>query len=312
MPRIPFTQAIVPWMMGIGPIDFKDKTSAVQMYVRYMLARTSRMFKHSGLPESIPEYVYEMMLQGNGHQIVAEVNGELYALVGTFSGFPDPYYRAEDYVVANPGLDISRTFKIDQDCVLVRNDHSTLGLVPMCNHYATMLVENDLSLIMELVTGRASYIIGAGSDADKLAADDFIAALWRGDLKSVLENRFIDGIKVNPGMTGTSQRLGQLIEAGQYISAKWFNAVGLDSNYNMKRESLTANEVDMNSDSLMPLIDDMLECRKEADEKINKMFGLNVSTELSSSWKDNDIQIHEQAEKPAAEPEEVKEDEQSD
>ena len=276
MPRIPFTQAIVPWMMGIGPIDYKDKTAAVQMYVRYMLARTSRMFKHNGLPESIPEYVYEMMLQGNGHQIVAEVNGDLYALVGTLSGFPDPYYRAEDYVVANPGL-----------------------------------VENDLSLMMELVTGRGSYIIGAGSDADKLAADDFIAALWRGDLKAVLENRFIDGIKVNPAMTGTSQRLGQLIEAGQYISAKWFNALGLDSNYNMKRESLTANEVDMNSDSLLPLIDDMLECRKEADEKINKMFGLNVSTELSSSWKDNDIQIHEQADKPAAETEEVK-DEQSD
>lgn len=310
--KIPFSQAVTPWMMGIGPVDFRDKPAAVQAYVRYMLDRTNRMIKVNGLPESIPEYILKMMVQANGHCIVAHVDGQLYALTGTWSGFPDPYYRGTEYVVANPGLDMSRTFKPGEDCVVIRNDHAMLGLVPMCNHYASMLVETDLSLTVELVTGRAPYIIGAGNDADKLAADDFIRKLWSGDLSAVLENRFIDGLKVAPASEGSSQRLSQLIEAHQFISAKWYNALGLDSNYNMKRESLTANEVDMNSDSLMPLVDDMLDCWQTGVEEVNEMFGTSWSVELSSSWKDNDEQIHGDPEADPQQPEEGENNEPTD
>ena len=308
--RIPFSQAVTPWLMGIQQVDFRDKTAAVQMYVRYMLSRTNRMLDVEGTPDSIPDWILKMMVQANGHCIVAEVNGELYALTGTWGGFPDPYYRGTEYIVANPGLDISRTFYPGKDCAVIRNDHAMLGLVPMCNHYASLLLENDLSLMMELVTGRASFIIGAGNDADKMAADDFIRKLWSGDLNSVLENRFIDGIQVNPGAAGASTRLSQLIETHQFISAKWYNSLGLDSNYNMKRESLTANEVDMNSDSLMPFVDDMLTSWEEGFDEVNRMFGQSWTVKLSSSWKDNEEQIHEQPAEP--EPEEGEPDEPTD
>ena len=299
--RIPFSQAVTPWLMGIQPVDFRDKMAAVQLYVRYMLSRTNRMLDVEGTPDSIPDWILKMMVQANGHCIIAEVNGELYALTGTWGGFPDPYYRGTEYIVANPGLDISRTFYPGKDCAVIRNDHAMLGLVPMCNHYASLLLENDLSLMMELVTGRASFIIGAGNDADKMAADDFIRKLWSGDLNAVLENRFIDGIQVNPGAAGASTRLSQLIESHQFISAKWYNSLGLDSNYNMKRESLTANEVDMNSDSLMPFVDDMLTSWEEGFDEVNRMFGQSWTVKLSSSWKDNEEQIHEATEEPAAE-----------
>ena len=53
----------------------------------------------------------------------------------------------------------------------------------------------------------------------------------------------------------------------------------------MKRESLSANEVDVNEDTLLPFIDDMLKSRKEDLEKFNKMFNTNIKVELDSSWK---------------------------
>ena len=53
----------------------------------------------------------------------------------------------------------------------------------------------------------------------------------------------------------------------------------------MKRESLSANEVDVNEDTLLPFIDDMLKSRKEDIEKFNKMFNTNIQVELDSSWK---------------------------
>ena len=52
----------------------------------------------------------------------------------------------------------------------------------------------------------------------------------------------------------------------------------------MKRERLTANEVEANTDNLYPLVDDMLKCRRLALAKINEMFGLNIEVQFNSSW----------------------------
>ena len=40
----------------------------------------------------------------------------------------------------------------------------------------------------------------------------------------------------------------------------------------------------MNDDALMPLIDQMLACRKKACKQINDLFGLNIDVELNSAW----------------------------
>ena len=41
----------------------------------------------------------------------------------------------------------------------------------------------------------------------------------------------------------------------------------------------------MNEDALLPLIDQMLECREKFCEEVNELYGLNISVELNSSWK---------------------------
>ena len=59
----------------------------------------------------------------------------------------------------------------------------------------------------------------------------------------------------------------------------------------MKRESINSNEAQLNEDALLPLVDDMLECRRLAIEKINTMFGTNIQVYLDSSWEDNQIEL---------------------
>ena len=72
----------------------------------------------------------------------------------------------------------------------------------------------------------------------------------------------------------------------------------VNANYNMKSQYVNEGEMTMNDDALLPLIDQMLECRKMACEEINKLFGLNISVELNSSWKkirkEIEIQIKEE------------------
>ena len=53
----------------------------------------------------------------------------------------------------------------------------------------------------------------------------------------------------------------------------------------MKREALNSAESALNDDILYPLIDEMLEERQKGVEKINKLYGTNISVELSSVWK---------------------------
>ena len=55
----------------------------------------------------------------------------------------------------------------------------------------------------------------------------------------------------------------------------------------MKREALNSAESSINDDILFPLVDEMLRNRKEGAEKINAMYGTDISVDLASSWKDN-------------------------
>jgi len=77
----------------------------------------------------------------------------------------------------------------------------------------------------------------------------------------------------------------------QYTKASWFNELGLNANYNMKRESINSDESQLNDDALLPLVDDMLNCRRLAAEKVNAMFGTSISVDFASSWQDNQQEI---------------------
>ena len=148
----------------INPIDFKDKRSGVRQYVTYMLSRTQSMFKYTNLPETIPARMFELYLQCNGNCVVSDVNGELYAFTGGFGGVPDAYYRPTIYTVANPYLNLTKMYKIDEDCILVKNDSMLIGLLPMFERYATMLVENELTIDITLVMSRLSALLSAQDD----------------------------------------------------------------------------------------------------------------------------------------------------
>jgi hypothetical protein len=71
----------------------------------------------------------------------------------------------------------------------------------------------------------------------------------------------------------------------QYYKSNLLAEIGLNSNYNMKRERLTEGETLMNVDDLLPFVENMLTERKNAVEKLNAKYGLNVTVDLKSAWK---------------------------
>jgi hypothetical protein len=55
----------------------------------------------------------------------------------------------------------------------------------------------------------------------------------------------------------------------------------------MKRESINSGESQLNNDALLPLVDNMLKCRQDGFDKVNKKYGTNIKVELNSSWQYN-------------------------
>ncbi len=270
----------------INPINFKDKRSGVRQYVSYMLSRTQSMFKYTNLPETIPARMFELYLQCNGNCVVSDVNGELYAFTGSFGGVPDAYYRPTIYTVANPYLNLTKMYKIDEDCILVKNDSMLIGLLPMFERYATMLVENELTIDITLVMSRLSALLSAQDDKTRASAELVLKRIYDGDFGVISESSLLDGIKSQPYASVGNGYIQNLIEVNQYFKGSWINDIGLQYNANTKRENLTKNETEMNSDYLLPLVDDMLRNRRESINLINEKYGTEITVELASSWRD--------------------------
>lgn len=284
--------------------DILDKPSSVFNYVQYMFDRTNTMFRYSGLPDTIPEPMLEYMLQIYGSVAIIEHNGDLYAMRCNFGGPPDPYYRPTQAVMANPALNIGATYRIVNHlppferavweamppCVRFLNDSQIQGLLPLFSRYATQMAENDVSIRSAQINLRQQTIIVADNGIEASSADVYIKRLEDGQLATIAKRPFTEGITVMNAASGQSNVIIQLIELQQYLKASWYNEIGLNSNFNMKRQYMSADEVNSSADIMLPLIDNMFDSRQQAVEAINKQFGTHISVEKDSAWEKKQLQ----------------------
>lgn len=284
--------------------DILDKSAGAHQYVQYMFNRTNRMFRYNGLPDTIPDYMLEYMVQIYGSVAIAKINGDLYAFRAEFGGAPDPYYRPTIAVIANPALGIGESFRISNnyppfdrqqwdklpESVRFLNDSQIMGLLPLFSRYAIQMAENDISVRSAQINLRQQTIIAADNGTDIEAANEYIKKLEAGKLSAIGKRAFLDGISVTNAGSGNSNIIMQLIELHQYLKASWYNEIGLNSNFNMKSQYVSSDEINSSADIMLPLIDNMFECRKTAVEDINRVFGTNISVEKDSAWEKKQMQ----------------------
>lgn len=273
---------------SVGMLDFADekyKDKQVNQHVRYMLNRTQQMFVYEGLPDTIPQRMLETILQTCGNVCLTEVEGKPYAFSGGLGGMRDEYYQPTIYTVANPYLNFNAMLKIGVDCVWGRSDSFGVGLIPLFQWYASMIVENGLSLRVGLINSRITKTISAQDDATYKSALKYLQDIEDGKLGAISDSAFFEGLNIHHAPTA-NEHLTDIIESLQYLKASWFNELGLQANYNMKRERIQNAEAENDNDALLPLIDDMLNQRKEMLEAFNTMYGYEVTVKLSSAWED--------------------------
>lgn len=276
-------------LLGSDRNPLKDKERLVWQHKSYMLDRLNQLFLWEGLPETIPQKEFERILLLQGKATIADVpNKGLYAFQSNLGGILNPYYLPTQSIVVNPYLPFNKVLEVDKDCIVIRNTSAFTPINDMLDLYANMLAEIDISLRIATINSRINSLISAGDEATKDSAIKYLEDIEEGKLGVIASNAFMDSLKGGLNAiqyAGTISNIKDLIELRQYTLATWFNQLGLNANYNMKREAINESEADLNEEALMPLIDDMLQCREEGAKKVNEMFGTNISVKLNSSWK---------------------------
>ena len=298
--------------------DFKEKQTSIDFKITEMLIRLQSLTEYENLPDTIPKKDLELLLMTSGFGVGLEYEGKPYILFGSLGGVRNQNYEPTEAIVANPFLNLSKTLTIGKDCAIIRNDSLRMGVLPILSKYATLMTENELSIWIASTMTRLFSIIVADDDKKLAAANKFIAGIEDGNLAAILaetskQDKMLGtqsngiGIETQPyGNTGSTNAIQNLIELQQYLKASQYNDLGLNANYNMKRESLNSTESQLNDDALMPFIDDMIKNREEGLDQFNKMFGTNIKVKKASAWEDNQQEndLSHEGEKNNPEPEE--------
>ena len=267
-------------------IPITNKKEQLSKFRADMLNKSLTMFEWKNLPDTLPAVEIEKQLQTNGYSIIAKVQGNIYAFQGGFSG-QDPYNQPTKAIVNNPSLKYNGTFTINEDCVIIKNDDMQQGLIHIYNKYGTLLIENQITMLMTDYNYRMPFTISSKDDSTTQSAREYLQKVIDGSLGVIGEAKLFDALKVTPTNNKGVNSFADLYGYQQFIEAQLNNTIGLATNNNMKRERLTTNEIEVNKNASYPLIDNMLRNRKQAVEKINKMFDLDIDVEFSSIWNGN-------------------------
>lgn len=274
----------------------EDRDKLATSYFNKMLNITCRtIFEYKDYPETFSVRRFELVLQVNGFSLIADAKSKVdkypsgvYAFSGLLGGVADPNMMPTMSTINNTALLYNEVGEIGTNSVLVKNDTMLMGLNPIFSRYASLLADCDITLEHLLVNARIPSVYAVADETTKKAFDQMYQDIREGkSYKALVGNPMFDSIKnavfnAN-GSMGDSYKA--IIELEQYLRGAWYMEFGLPASYNAKREYISAQEATMSDPVLLPLIDDMLRCRKEGIEEANRLFGINISVDLSEEWR---------------------------
>lgn len=253
-----------------------------------MLNRSIKMFDYENLPDTIEDRNIEVLLQCNGFAIWAKADDDkLYVFYGGLGGEPNAYYLPTIAIVANPYLKFNKSLIIDKECVVMINDYFYQGVLPTLTKYAKLQTEAEITLNNALYNARIPAIASADNDNAYESLKTFFEGIKNGiEYGAILSKSLMSGLSSHDFTK--NPHIIDSIEAIQYVKGSAYAEIGLQSQFNMKREAINSAEATLNEDVLFPYIHTLLKCRRKGIDAVNKMFGTNIRVKLGSVWANNE------------------------
>ena len=259
-------------------MDKKQINKAVR---DYLFATAMTMFKYDGLPDNVRPEDLERMLLENGELIFTKWNDEFYIFQFTGAGKQNYLGEWDSYQVNNPYVNCNRVFT-DKDAVRIRNTDNSVSLSGLLDMYSELLSESYITLNMSDVNARLNFLISAGDNATKASAELFLKQVYDGKQGIIGSQPLLESLSVNP--LAEHRDFQSVIELNKFYYSDFFQKIGLTNLYNNIHDRISATETEFTATSIYPFVDNMKKNREKAVERINDLFGLDVSVEFTSSW----------------------------
>lgn len=264
----------------ITQYSIKDKANALNKHCLYMLDKLESLIEIKGLPLTIPSRVVINQLLINGFTFIAKHDDNLYAFYGGLGGELNANYEPTIATISNPALKLSKSYIIDEEGVLVRNDSHMLGVIPILCKYGTLDTEIMITFRLMTISNRISALINADDETGYKSACQFLKDIEDGMLGVIESSGFFDGVQTND-FSNRAGDIKDMIELSQYLRAQEWEEFGININGNMKREYVNDSEMSMSEPAVLPFISNMCKNWKEGFDKVNALYGTEIEVDFS-------------------------------
>lgn len=273
-------------------------TAVFQFYVKYLLQRLISVFRFEGLPEEWAENYFKYVLFGIGY--IAVFNTDKYGVICQKCTVGDRvtlFRQPQLAIVTNPVFERSYELMIGRDCEVIRMQPDWTGGMDIVSTYADLMTMAVESAGINMYNSKAGFVFFADSKAGAESFKKAYDQISSGNPMAVMDKSLLreDGTpnwQFFMPEVGRNYITGDLLNDMRTLENQFNSMVGIPNANTQKRERLITDEVQANNVEISTLPDVWLESMRTGIEKVNRMFGLNISVSKRYGA-ENDLRMQE-------------------
>lgn len=268
----------------IQPSTIHVHDNALAAYLkRYLLFKVYSVYKF-GIPKSWNTNYFRATIFVLGHGCVVETDkfGEIFQNCGLY-GY-NVNYQPTNCIISNPLLTgiLQPRIGVETEVIKINDDYG--GIYDIINYYGDMMALAAETAAGNLLNSKTAFLYGADgkamAESIKKAYDQFAS----GEPLVVINKNMFDE-NGNLKLTMFQQKVKETYIAGDIladmrkIECEFDTKIGIPNANTEKRERLITDEVNANNIETECLSDIWLENLKDSFERVNAMFGLDLTVE---------------------------------
>lgn len=279
--------------------NFYKCTNTTDNFFSYyieLLNKAINVFEWKNVPDNIDTDTLETILFRCGDVAFFKYNDTFYISHGNQSGEMTYNFTPENYLVSNPYIEKGKNFNLspDIDSVIIYNTPADkyISLKSSFNEIikrtAGILSDNLSSLNCLQINTRVQTIVTADNSNVAKSAEMKLKDLYDGKPYSVITSNLASNINIDDKSNANSKNIADLIDLNNYEYAQYLHALGIESNENNKKSRMIVDELKDNNYECLHNLHILLDSRKKAVEKINRLFNLDISVDIKPHLKEKE------------------------
>ena len=268
-----------------GTLQMRNNALA-QYYRRYLAQRAFSVLDFKNAPDNWDCEYLKWVLLCWGYAAVLDT--EQFGIIPQQCGINgyNVYYRPTRALVVNPLFKKTYDLQIGKECEIIRLSPDWHGIADLIGHYADLLSLTVTSIVVNLYNAKLSYVFAGETKAFADSFKSMFDKIQDGN-PAVFVHKNLIGEDGNPRWMPFAQNLNQtyivdkLQAAERTLITQFYRDIGIPNIEFEKNERLTDEEASANDGATLCLIDLWRRTISDCLDKVNAMFGLNVSIDYN-------------------------------